>query len=508
MNDLSRLDGRVVQAKGRCRIDYTDPVTGKVLERIEGDNHVFTGQFCSASFQSSAFRSHLLLTDGAAALDTDLPWIPGWPVGYGLIGAEASGIYRGAYRSTASSPEVVTKSGVKGTYVYDFLPTQIPGPIGYIGLSGNYGVYAATAPFRYKWPVQSFSGIYDIARRLRFALFDATLPSEANGDGSVTVEIRTIVPPGSLETQSCTFQLFDLLGRPEDVWPERTYTSGNNTYNYSQTKSYAFRMGYDCENQRVVLWLTRCCYYYHGSSNYDYFVEMKDDVWALSLDASTQEAAVCNHYEHEWTAAELTQGSGSKYTAWYYYHPANLSGTSYSPHYFRFYNGIIYAFTTVPENDRHEIRSNIRIIKYSPVSGTFSESALAVSDGYTNVCGAQLFCYKGYTWPNAQTCSLSGNNFDVVPMYNVYDETVYATAPTAYAGSSGNGYSRFLEKGILSAYPDTWTLQPSTNENDWADRIYVPTMPFAYTAYKVPSDAPARPANSAVTVSYELTVNW
>lgn len=33
-------------------------------------------------------------------------------------------------------------------------------------------------------------------------------------------------------------------------------------------------------------------------------------------------------------------------------------------------------------------------------------------------------------------------------------------------------------------------------------------MPFAYTAYKLPSDAPERPENSAVTIAYGLTINW
>ena len=107
MQDITNLKNFLLQEKnnldahGHCRIDYTDPLTGKVLERVEGDNHVFVDQFVN-NFQNTALRSTLLLTDGKSDLDTDFPWIPGNPIGYGNIDSSATGIYLGSYRSVDS----------------------------------------------------------------------------------------------------------------------------------------------------------------------------------------------------------------------------------------------------------------------------------------------------------------------------------------------------------------------------------------------------------------------
>lgn len=133
MRDLSQLNGRAVDAHGHCRIDYTDPITGKVLERIEGDNHVFVNQFSTSLFQNQMPNATMLLTSGDIGLDTSLPYIPGIPCGYGDINSTATGIYRGAYRSTDSFLNRVSLNHVSNMYVYDFLSTQIPRKINYVG---------------------------------------------------------------------------------------------------------------------------------------------------------------------------------------------------------------------------------------------------------------------------------------------------------------------------------------------------------------------------------------
>ena len=53
MRDLTDLQKHLIGAElhGHCRVDYTDPITGKVLERVEGDNHVFMDQFMAQDFQ-------------------------------------------------------------------------------------------------------------------------------------------------------------------------------------------------------------------------------------------------------------------------------------------------------------------------------------------------------------------------------------------------------------------------------------------------------------------------
>lgn len=85
MRDLTDLQKHLIGAElhGHCRVDYTDPITGKVLERVEGDNHVFMDQFMAQDFQGQALSAALLITNGEQSLDTDLPYLPGTPIGYG-----------------------------------------------------------------------------------------------------------------------------------------------------------------------------------------------------------------------------------------------------------------------------------------------------------------------------------------------------------------------------------------------------------------------------------------
>lgn len=135
MLDRALLQGRDFDAQGHCRVDYTDPVTGKVLERIEGDNHVFIDQFTCSGFQG--FQPMLLLSNGDVSYDADVPMIPGMPTGYGVVGSSATGTLQGGYRSVDSFNNRISRSGVTFQYVYDFLSTQIPLPINYVGLTGH-----------------------------------------------------------------------------------------------------------------------------------------------------------------------------------------------------------------------------------------------------------------------------------------------------------------------------------------------------------------------------------
>ena len=241
--------------------------------------------------------------------------------------------------------------------------------------------------------------------------------------GSIEVGARVYVPPKSPESKYHTFQLFDLLGRPENVWPNKTYTSGNSTYNQSKASTYGLRLGYDYENQRVVIYLTRCCSYYYGvSGGYVSSVEMKDDVWSVSLNLSTQEATLHEHYSHEWTAHEETTVASRYSEYWYYYHPIYLNG-DYSPRYFRLYNGVIYAFTTILAYTLNYQQNRWRIVRYNIASGEFSETTETIPN--TNMAGPYLNYYKGYTWAPAYRSYLSGNEFLVSPIYDIYTNSFY-----------------------------------------------------------------------------------
>lgn len=61
-----------------------------------------------------------------------------------------------------------------------------------------------------------------------------------------------------------------------------------------------------------------------------------------------------------------------------------------------------------------------------------------------------------------------------------------------------------IQTGITNRFRKLW-LRKETSSDDVKGTA---SMPFAYTAYKLPSDAPERPENSAVTIAYGLTINW
>jgi hypothetical protein len=189
MRDLTDLQKHLIGAElhGHCRVDYTDPITGKVLERVEGDNHVFMDQFMAQDFQGQALSAALLITNGEQSLDTDLPYLPGTPIGYGTPSSEATGIYQGSFRSVDSYRNKITQQGITNLYVYDFLTTQIPDTIRYVGLTAAGQTGVNTTPFTYRWPRNNCDGIYDIERKIMLYRGTCSLSNSAGGDGQLYI---------------------------------------------------------------------------------------------------------------------------------------------------------------------------------------------------------------------------------------------------------------------------------------------------------------------------------
>ena len=72
----------------------------------------------------------------------------------------------------------------------------------------------------------------------------------------------------------------------------------------------------------------------------------------------------------------------------------------------------------------------------------------------------------------------------------------------AKTGSYANDTSL---SSVIAVDSKTWNVNPYLGGDD---RVAKASMPFAYTAYQLPSDAPVRPANSAVTIAYGLEIKW
>lgn len=132
------------EAEGFVTIDYTDPVTQKVKERISGKNHVFKeALFCHGDASGWQGRGNsitepcLLLTDDASAIDPDFPFLVGKTIGYGYGKLGSSGTLRGAWNPAGYIAQMSTTAW-ESKYIYDFTPSQALGTIRTIGLTGQY----------------------------------------------------------------------------------------------------------------------------------------------------------------------------------------------------------------------------------------------------------------------------------------------------------------------------------------------------------------------------------
>lgn len=501
MRDLTDLQRHLIGAElhGHCRVDYTDPITGKVLERVEGDNHVFMDQFMAQDFQGQALSAALLITNGEQSLDTDLPYLPGTPIGYGTPSSEATGIYQGSFRSVDSYRNRITQQGITNLYVYDFLTTQIPDTIRYVGLTAAGQTGVNTAPFTYRWPRDNCSGIYDIEHKTLLYGGTCSLSNSAGGDGQLYIYKITNEPTEAAKQ----IDLFALCEKPDNYWPA---VDGWSNY----TQGYQATWGYDYENQTIVLKLMRYCIrqrydeYYNSHSNYYYATYYTDDFWVISKDGSE----IVKHFQYKWNTDERLNDSSS----WQYdYHFWTGNGF---PSYVRLYGDKLYGFSQTAPNYRDTQYNNVfYVYQYDITTGDVSYERYNTGHNASHPLmtnESTLYCYKGYTFPSSHYDRYSNTRWGftstimgVCPMYDVYSEDFYTNCPSVFENLY-YGY-RLIEKGQTSVYGKTWNVKPYLNGDD---RVAKASMPFAYTAYQLPSDAPVRPANSAVIIAYGLEIKW
>lgn len=143
MRDAAKFRGvRPAAAEGRVRLELTDPVTGKVKERVEGKNHVFEDALFSGTgfdWVSSVSAAWMALNDNDANIDPDMPFLLGDTVGYGIPGQGTKGTVRGAYNAANQVLAAMTLESVRWKFQYDFTTAQANGtPIQTIGLTNQY----------------------------------------------------------------------------------------------------------------------------------------------------------------------------------------------------------------------------------------------------------------------------------------------------------------------------------------------------------------------------------
>lgn len=143
MIDIAKFKGlQPTHAEGRVRIDLTDPVTGKVQQRQEGKNHVFTdAMLCGTDgdWVSDISRAMLGITTNTEPVDTAFPYMLGTIVGYGTPSQGSSGLYRGAYSVANQVLAAINGlTSLRWKFQYDFTTAQANGTIGQIGLTWQY----------------------------------------------------------------------------------------------------------------------------------------------------------------------------------------------------------------------------------------------------------------------------------------------------------------------------------------------------------------------------------
>ena len=137
-NMINIKEGTPMQAAGRVCIEYTDPLTKNIKERIKGNNHVFVDSFFSHLWYNQLDTLELWLTDSTKVVDPAFPYLLGQPIGYGIYNNGSSGAYRGAWNAALGFVKRQTASTLNSKFVYDFTPIQALGTLKSIGLTNQY----------------------------------------------------------------------------------------------------------------------------------------------------------------------------------------------------------------------------------------------------------------------------------------------------------------------------------------------------------------------------------
>lgn len=152
-----------LHAEGRFCLDLTDPLTGKVKERVDGKNMVFPEQlFMEQLYMSQASLAYpwnvpgsstginaatLALNDDGTAASADFPYLRGKTIGYGQPSQGSSGTFRGAFNAANQVLGECSLTKQRWKFQYDFTTAQAnSGTIRNVGLTGQYiqGTYGLT----------------------------------------------------------------------------------------------------------------------------------------------------------------------------------------------------------------------------------------------------------------------------------------------------------------------------------------------------------------------------
>lgn len=134
-------------ARGRVCIDFTDPTTGRVKDRIDGENHVFLDSIRLIGWKDAISAAYMCLNDDATAIDVNMPYLRGQTVGYGRPSQGSLGTFRGAYNAANQILAQQSLDRVYWKFQYDFTPAQAVGTIRAVGLTRQYSALDLTQSY-------------------------------------------------------------------------------------------------------------------------------------------------------------------------------------------------------------------------------------------------------------------------------------------------------------------------------------------------------------------------
>lgn len=172
LKDVLKYRPKIAEAEGRFCIELTDPITGKVLERVKEHNRIFEdmlfGYVISSEYlydwQVNISYAWLLLTDSEKEITPDTTFLFGNLIGYGQPNSAGYGSRRGAYVADAQQLAIADTEKVHWKFQYEFTASQAVGKIATIGLSHQFSSSMIITPasrFKINNPLGETSGIND-----------------------------------------------------------------------------------------------------------------------------------------------------------------------------------------------------------------------------------------------------------------------------------------------------------------------------------------------------------
>lgn len=232
---------------GKVGIDLTDPITGKVVERVCGKNRVYPDALFTTNWLSRIGSMFMCLNDSDKALNPLIPFVFGNCLGYGKPGAGSQGALRGAANMASQVIAQKTVEKVRWKFVYDFTTTQANGIIKNVGLTAQHsGGDNVGQPMNLFAPAGAYYASIDWARFVsdgRF-IFNITIAGVITRRDSwlgveVTIDVSSIV--GNNNSKSVGFSpstgkyyIWRYTGTPADnrlyEFSDMTFSTLLNTY--------------------------------------------------------------------------------------------------------------------------------------------------------------------------------------------------------------------------------------------------------------------------------------